>query len=1040
MTTKQVLSTRVHFRWAVDSFEFGDQVKVVGNCESLGHWDPLHGLNLYSTDDTFPCFCTREPIIVPSRVSIEYKYIVLKPDGTIRQWQSQPNNRVVSPTGLDMTVEDDGGLFRSKTLGVAGPEHQIKSPEISTLMRGISSEDNFFIRHAAVRALDGGEAVRDPTEIVYVVSMLLPVVVAKDTHGNWSVSPNKAATIPTLYQLRGERANLRMCFIGWPGLVVHDYREQQALRQLLLSHDCIPVFLPEPELLKFQDFCGSVLWPACHGVLAFDPRSFDPRAWAGFQWVNQKYGETVISVAREDADIVWVHDYHVSLVPLFVSRRLPRLTISFFLHTPFPIVEVHKTLPVRDELLKAMLCADIIGFQFFEYARHFLTSCRRLLGLDHTFGQGGQLSVDYCGRRVKIRVSNACIEPRLSVERQLNPMVHSRAAELKSEFHGKFIFAGIDRCDRLAGLLLKMRAMQNFLEEFPDYKSQVVLVQLAFPPRLAPAAESLLAQEAESLALSINRDAGCEVVKIICGEVDHVEKLALLSVADCLLETSLKDGLNLTPFDYLTCRTTGVVICSEFAGCARVLTGAIKINPWNTTEVARALRAAVSMTAKERNERFNTDQAYVSSKSLLAWADDLIEDTRRARKSDDKVYFSLGFGSQSRVLGIDQRQEHLNIDAVIRAYKNSKNRLILLDNEGTLAAEAHPVRLGDMDDLHAHGSPPNLDVLDCLKSLAADSSQNLVVITSGRPKRLLADWFSSAANVGLAAEHGFYLKVPLLTGETWSCLLPLSGIDLSWMTPSFELMRHYTRRTQGSFIENKGSALVWQFRDADPELGHRQAVELTAALEDLLAGGSFGVNVTAGKGYVEVKLDGVNKGAAALNILGKLSNFRGPPDFVLCVGDDRSDEFMFEAVNAAFPTAQPPALVEVKRMNSAENMGSIGKKPTKFMSLQDLGLIGGDEDSSDPNDSSAMGDSPIVERKTAPDVFTVKVGRKQSHAKYFLEDVEEVTRLMHALRRAAQETPKKLTMGVVNSIRTMGVSPSKWRPLGDSVFREGDEQ
>jgi len=349
------------------------------------------------------------------------------------------------------------------------------------------------------------------------------------------------------------------------------------------------------------------------------------------------------------------------------------------------------------------------------------------------------------------------------------------------------------------------------------------------------------------------------------------------------------------------------------------------------------------------------------------------------------------------------------------------------------------VRVGDLESLHSHGCPPTVDILDCLNVLASDEGHNLVVITSGRPKHLVSDWFSSAPNVGLAAEHGFYLRLPSLTGDKWTCILPPSGIDLSWMTPTFELMRHYARRTQGSFIENKGSALVWQFRDADPELGQRQAAELTAALEDILSGGSYGVNVTAGKGYVEVKLDGVNKGVAALNILGKLGNLRGPPDFILCVGDDRSDEFMFEAVNATVPVSPPPALVEVQRMSSSENLGSVPRKPTKFMSLQDLGLIGGDEDSSDQNDS--VTESPIVERKGAADVFTVKVGRKQSHSKFFLEDVEEVTRLMHALRKTAQETQKKLTVGVVNSTRNrpgglIGTSPGKWKPLGDELFKE----
>jgi len=237
----------------------------------------------------------------------------------------------------------------------------------------------------------------------------------------------------------------------------------------------------------------------------------------------------------------------------------------------------------------------------------------------------------------------------------------------------------------------------------------------------------------------------------------------------------------------------------------------------------------------------------------------------------------------------------LPIDVVLACYRNSKNRAIFLDNEGTLSPDKrNQVRqYGAVEDLASRGRPPDEHVLDCLQKLC-DDPRNTVVILSGRNRQCMQEWFGSVKGVGLAAERGYYFKVPIATGMQWHCMDVHS--DMSWKDDCFAIMAQFVKRTQGSFIENKGSALVWQYREADMVFGAWQARELASSLRDLVFG--FDVEVMEGKGYVEVKLRGINKGVTVSTVLQKITALFGEVDFVLSIGDDRSDEDMFEAIQA----------------------------------------------------------------------------------------------------------------------------------------------
>jgi trehalose 6-phosphate synthase/phosphatase len=287
-----------------------------------------------------------------------------------------------------------------------------------------------------------------------------------------------------------------------------------------------------------------------------------------------------------------------------------------------------------------------------------------------------------------------------------------------------------------------------------------------------------------------------------------------------------------------------------------------------------------------------------------------------------------------------------------------------------------------------------------------EDPRNIVIITSGRQRGLLETWFGSVNNIGYAAEHGFTYKVP---GEDWKMMLPPgceSTVDMTWTSIAFQLMDLYRKRVQNTYIHFKGSAMVWQYREADPEVGAWQARELAAALEETLS--SHHVVVSSGKGYVEVRIRGVNKGVCATTILNELQAGKGRPDFVLCMGDDRSDELMFEAVNEAMkPELQSSDEMgtptpEICRARSGKSFADLSVC-TPGMDIRRL--PSGIKRTSSVSGGKSLGDNALGamdsgagrRQNQIPPIFTCTVGKKPSKAKYYLNDVDEVSDLLQLI-------------------------------------------
>lgn len=765
----------------------------------------------------------------------------------------------------------------------------------------------------------------------------------------WDFSWDEDSLLLQLKDGLGE--DLDVVYIGCLREDIEPNEQDDVAQTLLETFKCVPAFLDRDLFSRFyHGFCKQQLWPLFHYMLPLSPElggRFDRSLWQAYVSVNKIFADKVMEVINPEDDFVWVHDYHLMVLPTFLRKRFNRVKLGYFLHSPFPSSEIYRTLPVRDELLRALLNADLIGFHTFDYARHFLSCCSRMLGLSYQ-SKRGYIGLEYYGRTVSIKILPVGIHMGQLQSVMELPETENRVAELRNQFKGRSVLLGVDDMDIFKGISLKLLSMEQLLEQHPEMIGKVVLVQIANPARGRGRDVQEVQSETYSIARRINErfgSLGYEPVILIDQTLQFFERIAYYVIAECCLVTAVRDGMNLIPYEYICCRQgnetldgtlqldpsvpkKSMLVVSEFVGCSPSLSGAIRVNPWNIDSVAEAMETALVMRESEKQLRHEKHYRYVSTHDVAYWANSFLQDLERTcRDHVKRRCWGIGFGLGFRVIALDPNFRKLSVDHIVSAYKRTKRRAILLDYDGTVIPQT------------SISKNPNPEAIAILNSLCRDPN-NVVFLVSGRSKDTLIEWFSSCDKLVIAAEHGYFLREKI-DMEWETCV---SVADFDWKNIAEPIMQVYTETTDGSTIEAKESALVWHYQYADPDFGACQAKELLDHLESVLS--NEPVSVKSGQHLVEVKPQGVSKGLVADRLLSTMRQKGMLPDFVLCIGDDRSDEDMFEVITSA---VSGPSL------------------------------------------------SPVAE------VFACTVGQKPSKARYYLEDTTEIVRMLQGLATASDQ-------------------------------------
>ncbi len=704
-----------------------------------------------------------------------------------------------------------------------------------------------------------GEVRREaerPVGRLIVVANRLPLTLRRAADG-WHAESSAGGLATALGPLTARMGGL---WIGWPGESPEgaDASRSEILADWEQRHGFVTVDLPRALSQRFyQGYSNQTLWPLFHQF----PSSlvYDPEGWDAYQEANQRFCAAV-AAHYQPGDLVWVHDYHLMLLPQLLREAIPEAALGFFLHIPFPASDLFRVLPRREELLRGLLGADCVAFQTHAHLQHFRSSLLRLLGISSRMDR-----VEVDGRFVRLEALPIGIVPEdFTTPLDEDPAVRRSLDDLRRRFAGQRILLAVDRLDYTKGIPERLRTFRRLLARTPELRGNVVLVQVAVPSRERIPLYKELRREVNELVGEINGAFGTPdwtPVVYIRRAISRPELVALYAAADVGWVTPLQDGMNLVAKEYVACQRdgVGVLLLSEFAGAAAEMGEAFLVNPHDEERTAATLERAMTLPSEERHERMTALRSRVVRNNALAWSERFLTALREA--------------AAARSQGGGEIPQLLPVAGVIAAHRGAEHRLLMLDYDGTLVPYASRPK---------EAAPPT-DLLALLRRLAAQPRQQ-VALVSGRPRAQLEAWFGRVDGLWLAAEHGAIVRPP--TTKTWEPLRPHMPVE--WKSRVWPVLEHFVDRTPGSFVEEKEYSLVWHHRMADPEFGEWLANELVAVLEEMLA--ETELRAIRGQKSVEVRLIWANKG----EMLATIDDVGAAPAFRLAIGDDRTDEDLFE--------------------------------------------------------------------------------------------------------------------------------------------------
>lgn len=680
---------------------------------------------------------------------------------------------------------------------------------------------------------------------IITVSNRLPITIGKE------IKRSSGGLVSALESFQ-ETADLK--WVGWVGGMPDPKQRRRLTQELAEKFGYLPVYIEEPDATDYYDgFSNSSMWPLLHYMTTYS--KFEAGWFEAYKRVNALFADTILALC-EPQEVVWIHDYHLMLLPLMLREKAPDLKIGFFLHTPFPSSEVFRCHPNRTALVEGLLGADLVGFHTYGYLRHFRSTVLRVLGIESEIN-----SIAHDRHRTFLGVYPIGINAEKFSRELSSPAYRRHLEEYKAAHQGKKVVLSVERLDYTKGIPNRLDAIEKFLAS-SSHREKVVFIFISVPSREDVEAYQHLVEEVRSRIGQINGK--YSTIKniplhFIHQSISFSELCALYALADVCLVTPLIDGMNLVAKEYIACQQddSGVLVLSEFAGAAQELPNALIVNPHDIEQMVAALEEAMAMAKRESKKRMLPMRERVMSYDAAQWARLFLNDLDGLRPVIE------------RPEGVQASSMEMLAPAI-----KAERIALFLDYDGTLAEiKKKPSE-----------ARPDEAIKTLFRDLEAAPGVD-VYLTSGRKREDMLHWFG-ALPFTLIAEHGFFYRSP--KSNRWQAFDDKA--DLSWMDTIIEIFQHYAGMTPGSFVEVKSTSVVWHYRESDPEYGTWKANQLTDELYEMLT--NLPVEIHHGKKIVEVCSIQVNKGTAMDHFLSQTDY-----DWVVCIGDDETDESMFRLTN-----------------------------------------------------------------------------------------------------------------------------------------------
>lgn len=693
-----------------------------------------------------------------------------------------------------------------------------------------------------------------------VVSNRLPITVTEE-NGEFIIKESVGGLVTGLssYLSTIKESSLdksEFIWVGWPGISVPAEKKEELEKQAGFMN-LSPVFLSEKVMDRFYyGFCNKTIWPLFHYFTTYTV--YDQEYWKNYKLVNELFCEQVLKVAKPD-DVIWVHDYHLMLLPGLLKKKLPHSKIGFFLHIPFPSYEIFRTLPGewRREILEGLMGADLCGFHTYDYTKYFLGCVMRILGHENNLG-----IISASDRVMKADTFPMGINFDEFLEALKSDDAVNEIRTLKEQFNDTHLILSIDRLDYSKGIINRLKGYHEFLEKNPGWHGKVHLLMIVVPSRVGVDRYNQMKREIDEKVGNLNGTFGTIHWTPVIYQYRFIPfhpLSGLYKACDISLVTPLRDGMNLIAKEYLACRTdnTGVLILSEMAGASRELNEAVIINPNNPDEIAAAIKDALEMPLNEQIKRNRIMRDRLKRYNVVKWAGDFLNELGEIKEIQNEL--------NARLLDNHEQSE------LESRFRTCVNKLLLLDYDGTLVPFAG----------RPEEASPSLELLDLLSRLSFLKGLDLAII-SGRDKITLEKWLGKL-KASLIAEHGVWIRHPDGSWET------IRKLNQDWKSSIRAVLQNYSDLLPGSIIEEKDYSMAWHYRKSDPDQAAYISRELLDDLMNLTS--NMDVQIVQGSKVIEVRNTGINKGTLASYLLDSKKY-----DFVMAIGDDVTDEDMFKSL------------------------------------------------------------------------------------------------------------------------------------------------
>ncbi|MDN5869768.1 MAG: trehalose-6-phosphate synthase [Nitrococcus sp.] len=502
---------------------------------------------------------------------------------------------------------------------------------------------------SARRELTTKALLTPPKQRIVIVSNRLPIMLDRCDGSGWQAKPSSGGLVAALRPILRERGGL---WVGWPGAADVGDTELAEVGEHLAAHDnprmrAVPLNSEEVDDF-YKGFSNGLIWPLFHDMPKICRFSADH--WRAYCRVNRKFAEVVAREAAPD-DVLWVHDYHL----MMLGHELSRLRVSsrrgFFLHIPFPSLELFLELPWRQQIMDSLLSFDLIAFQTDRDRRNFL-QCADALG--ERFVVESNVKLDVRGRfldrtaaddkawsDIQIATLPISIDYSRVAKDAASDAVQHRALQLRVDLRGRRMILGVDRLDYTKGIVHRLRAFQLALERHAELRGKITLVQHLVPSREKISDYAKLRCDVEQLVSEINgqfSEPGWVPIHYMYHSLSWEDLLAYYRIASIALITPLKDGMNLVAKEYCAAQVEehGVLILSEFAGAAAELkTGALLVNPHDIASTAESIYQAFVMPKDERLERMRRLRRTIRNHDVFDWAEAFLSAARKKSARSD---------------------------------------------------------------------------------------------------------------------------------------------------------------------------------------------------------------------------------------------------------------------------------------------------------------------------------------------------------------------------------------------------------------------